>query len=78
MINHKEQLKLLDEEAQKLKTSCEFRSAEIDNIRAIIYLADIFPKKFVETTLEIRVRLQELRERPDYAGKHEIHKKEQI
>ncbi len=64
-------LKLLDQEAQSLKTGCEMRSAELDNIRTIINLAAQFPGKLQSTIRNVQERLKILRERPDYAGNHE-------
>lgn len=66
-----EQLKTLDEQAQNLKTGCEMRSAELDNIRAIINIAGVFPDKLASTITHVQERLQELKLRPDWAGRHE-------
>lgn len=72
-----DQLRALDEEAQGLKTECNWRNQEIDNIRTSIVMAIGYARRSLPipdldtTLLSIKERLQELRNRPDWAGNHE-------
>lgn len=69
-----EKFQLLDEEAQKLKTGCEMRNAEIDNIRQVIGLAHWSTQRGHDTgnAMESVVsRLEALRANPLDAGNHQ-------
>lgn len=71
-----EDLEQLEALAQTLYTGEELRDAEINNIRTIIQglAIECEDEELFRSIQEVKKRLKELQDNPEFAGKHEIHK----